>query len=44
MIESTGGLGLEYELLKDRLTVGADVFDFSRTRQPAAPFEGVRQL
>jgi phospholipid/cholesterol/gamma-HCH transport system substrate-binding protein len=30
VIESTGGLGLDYELLKNRLTVGADVWDFSR--------------
>ncbi|MHB1039215.1 MAG: hypothetical protein B7Z62_01330 [Deltaproteobacteria bacterium 37-65-8] len=30
VIESTGGLGLEYELLKNRLTVGADAWDFAR--------------
>ncbi len=30
VIESTGGLGLDYELLKNRLTVGADAWDFSR--------------
>ena len=30
VIESTGGLGLDYELLKNRLTVGADVWDFTR--------------
>ena len=30
VIESTGGLGVDYELLKNRLTVGADVWDFSR--------------
>ena len=30
MIESTGGLGLDYELLKNRLTVGADAWDFAR--------------
>jgi len=30
VIQSTGGLGLDYELLKDRLTVGADIWDFSR--------------
>lgn len=30
VIESTGGLGLDYELLKNRMTVGADVWDFSR--------------
>jgi phospholipid/cholesterol/gamma-HCH transport system substrate-binding protein len=30
VIESTGGLGVDYELLKNRLTVGADAWDFSR--------------
>jgi phospholipid/cholesterol/gamma-HCH transport system substrate-binding protein len=30
VIESTGGLGLDYELLKNRLTIGADAWDFSR--------------
>ena len=30
VIESTGGLGLDYELLKNRLTVGADAWDFAR--------------
>lgn len=30
ILESTGGLGLDYEFLKDRLTVGVDAFDFSR--------------
>jgi phospholipid/cholesterol/gamma-HCH transport system substrate-binding protein len=30
VIESTGGLGLDYELLKNRLTVGADAWDFTR--------------
>jgi phospholipid/cholesterol/gamma-HCH transport system substrate-binding protein len=30
VMESTGGLGLEYELLKNRLTLGLDAFDFSR--------------
>jgi phospholipid/cholesterol/gamma-HCH transport system substrate-binding protein len=30
VIESTGGLGVDYELLKNRLTVGADVWDFTR--------------
>ncbi|GAB4237327.1 MAG: hypothetical protein OHK0028_14600 [Deltaproteobacteria bacterium] len=34
VIESTGGLGLDYELLKDRLTIGADAFDFSRKDLP----------
>ena len=30
VMESTGGVGLEYEVIKNRLTVGADLFDFSR--------------
>ena len=30
IIESAGGLGLEYDVVKDRLSVGADVFDFNR--------------
>ncbi|MGE5189363.1 MAG: MlaD family protein [Gemmatimonadota bacterium] len=30
VLESTGGLGLDYGLLKDRLTIGVDAFDFSR--------------
>ena len=30
VIESTGGLGVDYELLKNRLTVGADAWDFTR--------------
>ena len=30
MIESAGGLGVDYELLKNRLTLGADIWDFSR--------------
>jgi phospholipid/cholesterol/gamma-HCH transport system substrate-binding protein len=30
VIESTGGLGLDYELLKNRLTIGADAWDFTR--------------
>jgi len=34
VIESTGGLGLDYELLKNRLTVGADAWDFSRKGLP----------
>jgi len=34
VIESTGGLGMDYELLKDRLTVGADAWDFSRKDLP----------
>jgi phospholipid/cholesterol/gamma-HCH transport system substrate-binding protein len=34
VIESTGGVGLDYELLKDRLSVGAEIFDFSRKDLP----------
>jgi phospholipid/cholesterol/gamma-HCH transport system substrate-binding protein len=34
VIESTGGLGMDYELLKNRLTVGADAWDFSRRDLP----------
>ena len=34
VLESTGGLGLDYEVWKDRLTVGADMFDFTRKDQP----------
>ena len=34
VIESTGGLGLDYELLKNRLTLGADAWDFSRKDLP----------
>ncbi len=30
ILESTGGLGLDYELLRDRFTVGVDAFDFTR--------------
>ncbi|HBO68715.1 MAG TPA: hypothetical protein DD658_00565 [Deltaproteobacteria bacterium] len=34
VIESTGGVGLDYELLKDRLTLGVDAYDFTRKDQP----------
>lgn len=34
VIESTGGLGLDYELMKDRLSLGVDAFDFGRDDQP----------
>ncbi len=34
VIESTGGVGFDYELLKDRLTVGADIYNFSRKDLP----------
>jgi phospholipid/cholesterol/gamma-HCH transport system substrate-binding protein len=32
VMESTGGIGADYELLKNRLTVGLDAFDFGRER------------
>jgi phospholipid/cholesterol/gamma-HCH transport system substrate-binding protein len=34
VMESTGGVGLDYELLKDRLTLGADAYDFARKDLP----------
>lgn len=30
VMESAGGLGLEYAVVKDRFSVGADIFDFNR--------------
>jgi phospholipid/cholesterol/gamma-HCH transport system substrate-binding protein len=30
IMESTGGFGLEYDVVKDRFSVGADIFDFDR--------------
>jgi phospholipid/cholesterol/gamma-HCH transport system substrate-binding protein len=30
VMESTGGVGADYEILKDRLTVGVDAFNFAR--------------
>jgi phospholipid/cholesterol/gamma-HCH transport system substrate-binding protein len=30
IMESTAGFGLEYDVLKDRFSVGADIFDFDR--------------
>jgi phospholipid/cholesterol/gamma-HCH transport system substrate-binding protein len=30
IMESAGGFGVEYDVLKDRLSVGADIFDFNR--------------
>jgi phospholipid/cholesterol/gamma-HCH transport system substrate-binding protein len=32
VMESTGGVGLDYEIVRDRLTVGLDAFDFGRER------------
>ena len=37
VIESTGGLGVDYDLLKNRLTVGADIWDFTPARQSCRP-------
>jgi len=34
VIESTGGMGLDYALLKDRANLGAEVYDFTRENQP----------
>jgi phospholipid/cholesterol/gamma-HCH transport system substrate-binding protein len=34
VMESTGGVGLDYNLMKDRLTIGVDAFDFSREDNP----------
>jgi len=34
VMESTGGLGLDYELMRNRLTFGADAWDFSRKDLP----------
>ena len=34
VMESTGGVGLDYHLMKDRLTIGVDAFDFNRQDQP----------
>ncbi|MGB3399963.1 MAG: MlaD family protein [Candidatus Deferrimicrobiaceae bacterium] len=33
VMESTGGLGLDYHLMKDRLSISVDAFDFSREDQ-----------
>jgi phospholipid/cholesterol/gamma-HCH transport system substrate-binding protein len=30
IMESVGGVGLEYDVVKDRFSVGADIFDFNR--------------
>jgi phospholipid/cholesterol/gamma-HCH transport system substrate-binding protein len=30
VMESTGGVGADYQIIRDRLSVGADVFDFTR--------------
>ncbi len=34
VLESTGGLGLDYHLMKDRLSISVDAFDFSRDDHP----------
>ncbi|MGA6992633.1 MAG: MlaD family protein [Candidatus Deferrimicrobiaceae bacterium] len=33
VMESTGGVGLDYHLMKDRLSIGVDAFDFARRDQ-----------
>jgi phospholipid/cholesterol/gamma-HCH transport system substrate-binding protein len=35
LMESTGGFGLDYHLLKDRLKIGVDAFDFTRSNKKA---------
>ncbi len=34
VFESSGGVGIDYDVFKDRLTLGAEVFDFSREDLP----------
>ena len=34
VLESTGGMGLDYHMMKDRLRIGVDAFDFSREDDP----------
>ena len=34
VMESTGGMGIDYHLMKDRLIIGVDAFDFTRKDQP----------
>jgi phospholipid/cholesterol/gamma-HCH transport system substrate-binding protein len=34
VIESTGGMGLDYALMKDRVNLGAEIYDFTRENQP----------
>jgi len=34
VMESTGGVGLDYHLMKDRMSIGVDAFDFARKDQP----------
>jgi phospholipid/cholesterol/gamma-HCH transport system substrate-binding protein len=34
VMESSGGLGLDYHLMKDRLSISVDAFDFSRDDNP----------
>jgi phospholipid/cholesterol/gamma-HCH transport system substrate-binding protein len=33
VLESTGGVGLDYHLMKDRMSIGVDAFDFTREDQ-----------
>ena len=35
IMESVGGMGLEYDVVKDRFSVGADIFDFNRPENRA---------
>jgi len=35
IMESAGGFGLEYDVVKDRFSVGADIFDFNRPENRA---------
>lgn len=34
VIESTGGMGLDYALMEDRMNLGADIYAFTRKGQP----------
>jgi phospholipid/cholesterol/gamma-HCH transport system substrate-binding protein len=34
VLESSGGVGLDYDVFKDRFTLGAEIFDFSRKDLP----------
>jgi phospholipid/cholesterol/gamma-HCH transport system substrate-binding protein len=34
VIESTGGTGIDYAMMDDRLNIGAEIYDFTREHQP----------
>ncbi|HEU5360540.1 MAG TPA: MlaD family protein [Candidatus Deferrimicrobiaceae bacterium] len=34
VLESTGGVGVDYHMMRDRLSIGVDAFDFTREDQP----------